>query len=440
MLTLMCIIIHTQISTVNKWSLPMDLKEKEAREEMGVCSQRMQEIIDNAEAENRDLTNKEKKEFDDLNRKYNRYEKQLKNNGLNSNGTSNAKKILSSSGISANSKPGTWIDSEGRSLKVYGPEHRISDSEPEVSVGQMARAMLTGARNDAEKRALSEGTDSAGGFTVPSATLTNFFDKFRSKSRVQQAGARTIQLRTDETTIARVSGDPTIIWHEENASESDSNVTFEGVTFQPKTLMILVKASRELIADSVNSNALLESVFTGTVASGVDEGILFGSNSNGEMKGLTSYSLAEVDMGTNGAALTNYDPLVEAYRKMLDNNSVGPTAYLMAPREWETLATLKDNDLRYLDRPQALNEIPFYETTNIPVDESHGTANNASRIVTGNWSDLVIGLRQQMRIELLREKYADSYQFGFLVHMRVDAIPARDESFAQITGIIPSGT
>jgi HK97 family phage major capsid protein len=205
--------------------------------------------------------------------------------------------------------------------------------------------------------------------------------------------------------------------------------------------MILVRASRELVADSANVNTVLSDVFSGTIASALDEGILFGSNSSGEMNGLTNYSIAEVDMGTNGAQLTNYDPLVEAYRKMLDNNSVSPSAYIMAPREWETLATLKDSQNRYLDRPQALDGIPFYDSTNIPVNESHGTANNASRIVTGDWNDLVIGFRNEMRIELLRERYADSYQYGFLVHMRVDAVPARDESFAQITGIIPdSGT
>lgn len=411
-------------------------KEKETREKRGRVLDQQEKLIQTAADEKRDMTPDEQKKYRTLEAEYQKLSMEIEGDGANGLSPENTAHRENGSADHVEQ----WADKEGRSLSVFKPGQRISKSRPEISVGQMARAMITGARTEAEKRALSAGTDSAGGFTVPSATLDEFFDRFRAKSRVQQAGARVIQLTTDETTIARVASDPTVIWHEENTAESASDPTFEGATFTPKTLMILVRASRELIADSVNANELLESVFAGTVASGVDQNILFGTNANGQMKGLTSYSLAEVDMGTNGAALTNYDPLVEAYRKMLDNNSVAPTGYLMAPREWETLAVLKDTTNRYLDRPQALEGVPFLETTNIPVDESHGTASDASRIVTGNWNDLVIGLRSEMRIELLRERYADSYQFGFLVHMRVDALPAREESFAQITGIIPDSS
>jgi len=405
-------------------------RKKELMEKRGRIIDEQEELLETARAEDRELTEDERKKFNTLDAEYERISQQIEGNG---NGASKLKHHFGN-----DSQPTEkWVTKEGRTLDVYKPGQKISQSTPDVTVGQMARAMLTGARNDSEKRALSEGTDSAGGFTVPSATMDDFFDKLRSKARVVQAGARQINLETDETTIARVSGDPTVIWHQENTQESGSDLTLEGATFKPKTLMILVRASRELIADSVNANTLLEDVFTGTVASGVDAGILFGSNTGGEMKGLTSFSISEVDMGTDGATLDNFDPLIEIQRKMLDNNSAAPTAYIMAPREWETIAKFKDTTNQPLQRPQALRDIPFLETTNVPVDESHGAANDASRIVTGNWEDLVIGLRSEMRVELLRERYADSYQFGFLVHMRVDAIPARNESFGQITGIIP---
>lgn len=415
------------------------LKAKELREQAGELVYTAEKYYEEAKADHGKLTDAEVNEYNRLIASVEeKMELAKEYEALDGNKWESNLKVPLAPHLSNKTKGSSiWETKDGNHLSVYAPGDKISRGKASVGIGQIARAMLTGARNEAEKRALAEGTDSSGGFTVPSATLTEFFDQLRSKSRVVQAGARTINLETDETTIARVSGDPSIIWHEENAQETDSDVTFEGATFKPKTLMILVKASRELISDSVNANDLLSSVFAGTVSAGVDAGILFGTNANGQMKGLTSYNLAEVDMGENGAALTNYDPLVQAYRKQLDNNSSAPTAYIMAPREWETLATLKDNQDRYLDRPQALDGIPFLETTNIPTDETHGTAENASRIVTGNFGDLVIGLRQSMRIELLRERFADSYQFGFLVHMRVDALPAREESFSQITGIIP---
>lgn len=398
---------------------------KGKKEERARLLKEAEGIQKKAEQEGRNFTTEEQNRFDKIHKAFNTLNVEIK------------KMEKQSPGVSASRKPTYWQDKDGKEIRVLAPDEKFSDATPDVSLGQCVKTMITGKGSPEVKNALSEGTDSAGGFTVPTHTLEEFFDKLRSKSRIVQAGARTIELSTDNTVIARVASDPTVIWHEENAEESSSDLTFEGAVFKPKTLMILVKASRELMSDSINGESILESVFAGTVGAGVDAGILFGSNANGQMKGLTSYGISEVDMGTNGAELENYDPLVSAYRKMLDNNSVAPTAYLMAPREWETLAVLKDSQNRYLDRPQALDDIPFLETTNIPTDEEHGSADNASRIVTGNWNDLVIGLRSEMRIELLRERYADSYQFGFLCHMRVDALPARNESFAQITGIIP---
>jgi HK97 family phage major capsid protein len=46
--------------------------------------------------------------------------------------------------------------------------------------GDFLRAMITGAKNDLEKRALAEGTDSAGGYSVPDIVLSRFIDKLRA--------------------------------------------------------------------------------------------------------------------------------------------------------------------------------------------------------------------------------------------------------------------
>jgi len=333
-----------------------------------------------------------------------------------------------------------WIDNNGNKIRIVNSGENFTKRDPDISLGELASAMITGKGRADVKNALSEGTDSAGGFTVPSATLENFFDKMRSKSRVVQAGARTIKLDTDSTTIARIVSDPTASWHVENASISDSDLTFEGAEFQAKTLVSLVKASRELVQDSLNIEEVIEAAFIGVISAELDRAMFFGTGSGGEMKGITQYSgISTTTLGSgNGGALTNYDPLVTAYRKLLDENSSAPTAYLMSPREWEALATLKDSDNRYLDKPQAITEIPFMETTNIPITDAIGTSNDASRIITGNFNDLVIGLRSEMRVELLKESFAQNYQYGFLVHMRVDAIPAREKSFSEVTGITPA--
>jgi HK97 family phage major capsid protein len=73
----------------------------------------------------------------------------------------------------------------------------------------------------------------------------------------------------------------------------------------------------------------------------------------------------------------------------------------------------------------------------MPVDETHGTATDASAIVMGDFRELWLGIRLQLRIEVLKERYADNLQMGFLAWLRADIQLAHPESFAKITGIIP---
>jgi len=50
---------------------------------------------------------------------------------------------------------------------------------------------------------------------------------------------------------------------------------------------------------------------------------------------------------------------------------------------------------------------------------------------------LVIGVRSQFQLEVLRERYSDNFQFGFLGHVRADVQVWHPESFAMVVGITP---
>ena len=66
-----------------------------------------------------------------------------------------------------------------------------------------------------------------------------------------------------------------------------------------------------------------------------------------------------------------------------------------------------------------------------------GTANNASTIVLGDFTQMMLGVRSELRIEVLREKYADTLQYGFIAHLRFDVQLAHAQSFAKLIGITP---
>ena len=72
-------------------------------------------------------------------------------------------------------------------------------------------------------------------------------------------------------------------------------------------------------------------------------------------------------------------------------------------------------------------------TTAIPVDG--GSGSNESQIIIGNFSKFFIGLRTDIRVEILRERYADSHQYAFVSFMRFDVAVSHAEAFHKLTGV-----
>jgi len=90
--------------------------------------------------------------------------------------------------------------------------------------------------------------------------------------------------------------------------------------------------------------------------------------------------------------------------------------------------------------PESVYVIPKHISTNMPIDEKQGSATNASSILIGDWSKLLIGIRSQMRVEILRETFGDRLQYGFIAHLRADAQVMHQRSFARLAGIVPKAT
>ena len=180
-----------------------------------------------------------------------------------------------------------------------------------VSAGAFLRALTIGARNDAEQRALAGGTDAAGGYTVPTLTSSDLIDMARSEMVLTQAGARIVPLTTDQTVIAKVLSSPSPAFRAENSAVTESDPTFGAVTLAPKSIAVMVKASIELMEDSVNLEQELPLILARALAVEIDRVGLVGSGTGNEPKGIVNYT----GLTTNtfaGGALTGYAPLINA--------------------------------------------------------------------------------------------------------------------------------
>lgn len=305
--------------------------------------------------------------------------------------------------------------------------------------GQFIKAMVAGTDRQDIRAALSEGTDSAGGYTVPTYLMRDVIDAMRSKTVVVQAGAVTIPLETQKTHIARLASDPQSSWRMENGAVADSDPTFDSVTFEARSLACLVKVSRELLEDSLNLDAALMNAFSQSMARQIDLAALFGSGTAPEPRGLFSTTgVNKVSMGTNGAALTSWAKVLDAMLELQVSNAEQPSAMIMAPRTWRTIEGFVDTTGQPLRAPSSIESVPRMVTTQVPVDQEHGTATAATPIIIGDFSQMMLGIRTGLRIEVLREAYASNMQYAFLAHLRFDVQFAQPKAFAVLEGIVPA--
>lgn len=343
-------------------------------------------------------------------------------------------------GYSSRSHSG-WATKDGTEVRVLSRRDSFASDRSEYrgpSLGAILRAMVTGPRDDAERRALAEGTDSAGGYTVPDPLAAQFIDKLRAASVCMAAGAKTVPMTSDTLAIARLETDPTMAWRAENAAVGESDPTFGRVSFQARSLAGLVRASRELLEDSVNVAPMLENAFIQSTALAFDLGCLYGTGADDQPEGLgVTAGINSVSMGTNGAALTDYDEIIDMIYEMQVDNAGDPSAMIYHPRTGAALAKLKDTQNNPLTVPEMVAKVPKLTTTSVPIDQTQGTAVNASSILSGDFSRMLIGLRNSLRIELLKERYADQLQYGFVAFMRGDVQFEHKASFTKLIGIIP---
>jgi HK97 family phage major capsid protein len=259
----------------------------------------------------------------------------------------------------------------------------------------------------------------------------------RARAVLVQAGAVTVPMDAATLKIARVTADPTIEWLAENASQTDSQPTLDSVTLSAKTLRCLVKASRELVEDAPNFNQIFESMLADAFASEVDRVGLVGSG-GAQPSGLFGTSgISTVSMGTNGAALTNYDPFVDVLAALWGANVPQVTGLIYAPRTAGSIAKLKATDNQPLQAPAEVAAVPRFITSGIPINQTQGSASNASCALSGNFGDCLIGVRHGFTLEAYPGPGAANFQIHFLAHLRVDFAFARPAAFARIIGIIP---
>jgi HK97 family phage major capsid protein len=263
------------------------------------------------------------------------------------------------------------------------------------------------------------------------------------------AGAKTIELTTDDNSMAKMLTGISLDYYAENEQINDADPTFGKITWAPKKVMALTKLSSELLADSLNIRQMLADEFTRSLALEVTRCGLEGLAASDEPVGVYSYSglALNFSMGTVGSSFVTgpavggsgsgssaYWPFIAAIAAIKGNN-ITPNAILLSSRDAAELADLVDKNDQPLQMPSMLQKLNWLDTGAISTSRTVGTSVNCSTAYVGDFSKLYVGIRNNVVIRTLNERYADTDSVGFLAGMRYDIQPTHEKAFAKISGI-----
>ena len=316
------------------------------------------------------------------------------------------------------------------------------ESRHDLSFGKIVRGLATGDWRDAEDemRAISESPATAGGHLLPVPVALDVIQRARNEARVVQAGATIVPMTNATLKYPRLATEPVPSWRSENGAISDTNITFDAVTLTAQSLAVMVKCSWELLEDAAPQSRVIDDVFASAFALEIDRVALRGSGTAPEPRGVKNTSGVTVTAfgGANGAAPTDYSLLLDSVQTLYAANYT-PTGIIAAPRTMTTLSKLREGGTTgaYLAAPASLATLPMYLTNQLPTNTTTGTSTDTSEVYVADWSKLLLGVRTQLRLRVLEERFADNGQVAFLADWRGDVQLAQPAAFNVITGVRP---
>lgn len=338
-----------------------------------------------------------------------------------------------------------WRTPEGLAVPALAPTDKLADFVPksesratELGFGGVLRALYAGPRTPLEQRVLAEGSIGSGGATVATPLAAELIDMMRAKTVSIAAGARTVLMTSSSLKMARQITDPVGAWRAENAAIVESDPVFDQVSLAAKVWALRFNVSRELLEDGQNTDAAIRAILANAGAVGLDQAVLVGSGTSNQPLGIRGQSgIQAVSMGTNGAQLANWTPQLNAVQALETANAGMVSAMIMAPRTARAIYGFVDTTGQPLMPPPRLANVPSLVSTSVPINETQGSSSVASSIFMGDFSEVMIGLRTDLQIQVLQERFAEVGQVGFIAWMRADVALARPGAIARIAGIIP---
>lgn len=324
-------------------------------------------------------------------------------------------------------------------------EHSVVQGATERSAG--AESAVLAQYNGLSEMIRALATTGGGSAVLPTAWSGNLVDLARNESAVMQAGASVIPMESKTVNIGRLTADPTAAFRTENSLIAASDPTFDNVTLTAQTLSAEVIGSMEWFQDADNAESLVLNALAKALAQRIDLVALYGGivagagsinlptppNPRGVLAALNATLPANVlGAGANGTAQTAtsyWSEVLDTIYTVKDRNE-DPTALIWNTKLGRQYAKATDSTGQPLQMPTDVAELPRYSSNQIPTYTQGTMAGRATDLFVGDWSQLLIGQRLGITLQVLTERYAEFGQIGIIAHWRGDVQPARPGAFS----------
>ena len=318
----------------------------------------------------------------------------------------------------------------------YNKSNVFASSEDAYVAGQFLAAVGGNAKAQEFMAAQSEGTDSEGGFTVPTPLASELINLVEDYG-VARSVCRRVVMGALTWSVPKLLGHATVYYPNEAQAITESDLTFGQVSLTAKKMAGLVKMSTEISEDSIIS-------MTDTIVRDLawafakeEDYNLFtgGSLYSGGIQG--DASIADTNVASVSAlALTDLTAAVVAAGQERGLN-----------HQWYFSPTLWNGPIRdLLNAAGGGNDLASYEAGLRPTLLGHpvefvNVLSGASASTTGDllavFGDLSVshyfGDRRSLNFNVLRELYAVNDQVGIVCTQRVDLASVNPEVLSKIT-------
>ena len=299
--------------------------------------------------------------------------------------------------------------------------------------------------SEMKSKAMSQGTDTAGGYIVPEEAIAQVIEKLKAQVVAYDLGARDMACTGVPCTIPKLTTAATGYWVSENSTITSSDLGFEQINMTPKTVAGRVVLSNLLLETSQpTADQIIEEDLAQQLGLAVDLGVLNGSSGGGagEPVGImqtsgvgTVVSASDADTPPTVAEMMEFISDLDAANALR-----GRLGWCVHPLMMSQIRQMtEDTSSAYVPLTRlntgdgfatTLFGYPFRTSTQMTAPTT-GSGNCERSMLFGNWDDVMIARWGGMRL-LASDTSDDAFskdQTHIRATMRVDVALRHPESF-----------